>query len=65
VDEHDQDGAAVAVWVPFVGDIRWSPKRLMHVACYIDERGLDAFVSLVADHSMRQQAEIFRLLDLP
>jgi hypothetical protein len=57
------DSSGSARLVPFIGDLRSDPHRLVHVRCFIDERGLDAFVSLVADHSMKQQAEFIQLLD--
>ena len=52
-----------ATWRPFVGDIRSTPTRLIHARCFVRERDVDEFISLVAAHSMRQQSEIFRLLD--
>ncbi|MCR6491636.1 hypothetical protein [Cellulomonas sp. P24] len=43
-------------WVPFVEDLRGSPPRLVHAACFANEQGIDALIELfhTRDLAVRQ-----------
>ena len=44
-------------WVPFVEDLRGSPDRLVHAACFARSEGIDALIQLVRarDEAVRQR----------
>lgn len=52
----DNQGSAVAInsegvprWVPFIGDLRGAPFRLVHPACFARESGQQALEALIAE----------------
>jgi hypothetical protein len=54
----DDFDAWVHSWTPFIEDLRGTPSRLVHPACFADEAGLDALVTLVTEHDQRVRVEL-------
>lgn len=48
----------VSSWTPFIEDLRGTPTRLVHPACFVNEHGLDALLALVAAHDDRMRREL-------
>jgi hypothetical protein len=48
--DHDPEGGWASRWVPFIGDLRGSPTRLVHPACFADEEGAAALTAVVRAH---------------
>jgi hypothetical protein len=43
-------GQWISAWVPFIEDLRGTPQRLVHPACFAGEAGTDALVDIVHKH---------------
>lgn len=51
-----------AYWIPFIYDLRGSPRRLVHPECFAAERGVSALVALFHhDDKVRQDQERHRM----
>lgn len=53
--DQDTERGWVSRWVPFIGDLRGSPTRLVHPACFADEEGDAALAALVHVHDQKDQ----------
>jgi hypothetical protein len=45
-------------WTPFIEDLRGTPARLVHPACFADENGIEALIALVTAHDQRMRLEL-------
>jgi hypothetical protein len=48
--DHDPERGWASRWVPFIGDLRGSPTRLVHSTCFADAEGAEALAALVQAH---------------
>ena len=48
--DHDPEGGWVSSWVPFIEDLRGTPTRLVHPACFAKDGDIEALVAVVHAH---------------
>jgi hypothetical protein len=42
-----RDGESFSYWIPWIADLRGSPTRLVHPACFARNQGIEALVAVV------------------
>ncbi|GII33988.1 hypothetical protein Pmi06nite_74300 [Planotetraspora mira] len=57
MDDRVLEGGWKGYWIPFIYDLRGSPRRLVHAECYAVEHGVSALVALFhrTDETRRAQ----------
>jgi hypothetical protein len=51
-----------AAWIPFVDDLRTSGFRLVHPACFAEERGIEALIGVIHEHDLKVRKETWDLI---
>ena len=51
------DNGSTSYWIPFIEDLRGTPRRLVHPQCFAEENGVDHLVRIVTEHDEKVRSD--------